>query len=153
MPRNGDKVGYGKPPTHSQFQPGQSGNPAGRPKGLRNLQTDVKGTLKVPVTVREGGRPRKISTQEGILMVLREKALKGDTRAIERVCDLACRFNNDPVEPVAQELSRDDREILETFVKDVTADAVKSTPVERPRRVRVGARHKPKSSTNEESSK
>ena len=27
-----DKVGYGKPPKHSRFQPGRSGNPRGRPK-------------------------------------------------------------------------------------------------------------------------
>jgi hypothetical protein len=58
-------VGYGKPPTHSQFRPGQSGNPAGRRKGVRNLMTDVKRTLKVPVSVKEGGRSRKISTQGG----------------------------------------------------------------------------------------
>jgi hypothetical protein len=29
-------VGYGKPPKASQFSPGQSGNPKGRPKGARN---------------------------------------------------------------------------------------------------------------------
>ena len=29
-------VGYGKPPAHSRFTPGQSGNPKGRPKGARN---------------------------------------------------------------------------------------------------------------------
>jgi hypothetical protein len=28
-------VGYGKPPKASQFSPGQSGNPKGRPKGAR----------------------------------------------------------------------------------------------------------------------
>jgi predicted phage terminase large subunit-like protein len=27
---NGYRVGYGKPPLHSRFQPGESGNPAGR---------------------------------------------------------------------------------------------------------------------------
>ena len=26
-------VGYGKPPQHSRFKPGRSGNPKGRPKG------------------------------------------------------------------------------------------------------------------------
>jgi hypothetical protein len=38
---DGYEIGYGKPPKHSRFQPGQSGNSAGR-KGVRNLMTDVK---------------------------------------------------------------------------------------------------------------
>ena len=76
--KNGYEVGYGKPPTHSRFQPGQSGNPAGRRKGVRNLKTDVMRTLTTPVKVKEGGRTRTRSTQEGALMVLREKALRGD---------------------------------------------------------------------------
>ena len=63
--KNGYEVGYGKPPTHSQFRPGQSGNPAGRRKGVRNLKTDVKRTLATPVKVKEGGRTRTRSTQEG----------------------------------------------------------------------------------------
>ena len=29
-----DQIGYGKPPKHSQFKPGQSGNPKGRPRTL-----------------------------------------------------------------------------------------------------------------------
>ena len=33
----GYEVGYGRPPQHTQFRPGQSGNPAGRRKGVRNL--------------------------------------------------------------------------------------------------------------------
>ncbi len=64
---NGDRgytVGYGKPPIHSRFRPGQSGNPAGRRKGVRNLITDVKRTLSMPVRVKEAGRMRKKSTQE-----------------------------------------------------------------------------------------
>ena len=63
--KKGYEVGYGKPPTHSQFRPGQSGNPAGRRKGVRNLKTDVKRTLEMPVKVKEGGRTRTRSTQEG----------------------------------------------------------------------------------------
>src|SRR4051794_31141733 len=30
------EVGYGKPPAHSRFKPGRSGNPRGRPRGSRN---------------------------------------------------------------------------------------------------------------------
>ena len=33
------KVGYGCPPVHSQFKPGESGNPSGRAKGSQNLKT------------------------------------------------------------------------------------------------------------------
>src|SRR6516162_11786387 len=99
-PTNGNAegyaVGYKKPPQHSRFRPGQSGNPAGRKKGVRNLASDVQRTLKVPVKVREGGRSRKVSTQAGILMVLREKALKGDARALDRLLELAMRFDSEP---------------------------------------------------------
>ena len=34
------EVGRGKPPLHTRFKPGQSGNPKGRPKGVRNFKTD-----------------------------------------------------------------------------------------------------------------
>lgn len=39
------EVGYGKPPRHSQFKPGQSGNPRGRKKGSRGLRTDLHAEL------------------------------------------------------------------------------------------------------------
>ena len=60
-------VGYGKPPVHSRFKPGQSGNSKGRPKGVRNFKTDVQATLKAPVKVTRGGKPRNVSTQAAML--------------------------------------------------------------------------------------
>jgi len=45
---DGFTVGYKKPPQHSRFQPGRSGNPRGKQKGVRNLgsdcQTDARGS-------------------------------------------------------------------------------------------------------------
>jgi Family of unknown function (DUF5681) len=128
---NGYTVGYGKPPTHSQFRAGQSGNPAGRRKGVRSLVTDVKRTLRVPVKVKEGGRTRKISTQEGALMRLREKALQGDARALDRVIELAIRFNNEPGE-IGAVLSPDDRAILAAYAAEITADAKPPATAESP---------------------
>jgi hypothetical protein len=93
-PSSGDNdyaVGYRKPPLHSRFRAGQSGNPAGRRQGVRNLKTDVRRTLSTPIKVKEGGRTRNKSTQEGALMVLREKALRGDARALDRIIELAKR--------------------------------------------------------------
>jgi hypothetical protein len=45
------EVGYGRPPVHRRFAPGQCGNPKGRPKGVRNFATDVKDVLKAQVKV------------------------------------------------------------------------------------------------------
>ena len=70
---DGYRVGYGKPPVHSRFQPGQSGNPAGRRKGVRNLMTDVGRILVKPVRLKEGGRTRQRTTQESVLLVLAKR--------------------------------------------------------------------------------
>ena len=54
MPRDdgGDyEVGYGKPPRHSQFVKGQSGNPRGRPAGAKNLKTLLNKALNELVIV------------------------------------------------------------------------------------------------------
>src|SRR5258706_11992258 len=91
---DGFRVGYKKPPQHSRFQPGRSGNPHGKQKGVRNLGSDVKRTLEVPVRLNEQGRARRVSTQHAVLLRLREKALKGDARSLDRFLELAKTFNN-----------------------------------------------------------
>jgi hypothetical protein len=120
--KKGYEVGYGKPPIHSQFRPGQSGNPAGRRKGVRNLRTDVKRMLATPVKVKEGGRTRTRSTQEAALMFLREKVFKDNTRALDRFLELAVRFNDDAAEVgPAQPLPADDQAILAAYVAEGVA--------------------------------
>src|ERR671921_152968 len=76
-PPSGDEpyeVGYKKPPEHTRFQPGTSGNPKGRQKGVNNLATDIKNALASKITVRSGGKGRVVSTQEAGIMILKEKA-------------------------------------------------------------------------------
>jgi len=128
---NGYEVGYGKPPQHTRFRAGQSGNPAGRRKGVRNLATDVKRILTVPVKVKENGRSRKISTQEGALMVLREKALKGDARSLDRLLEYATRFNNDAGE-IGLAPCPEDQAILAAFAEEVSAAAKPPTAAQSP---------------------
>ena len=124
----GYEVGYGRPPMHSRFRPGQSGNPAGRRKGVRNLKTDVMRSLRTPVKVKEGGRSRTRSTQEGVLLVLREKALRGDARALDRFLELALRYNSDPGESgPTQGLAADDQAILAAYEAEVSAAATTPT--------------------------
>jgi len=80
-PRSGTGTGYGRPPEHSRFQQGKSGNPAGRPKKSRNAKTIVRRVLDSTVTVREGDRKRTVSKLEGIILRQVEAALKGDAKA------------------------------------------------------------------------
>ncbi|WP_436642158.1 DUF5681 domain-containing protein [Microbaculum sp. FT89] len=119
-PRNHEdapyEVGFGKPPDRTKFKPGQSGNPKGRSKGSRNFSTDVREALKAKVRVRDGEGSRKTSTQEAALMRLREKALKGDARSLERLLELAATYNNDPEAVAVEDVSETDREILEALL-------------------------------------
>jgi Family of unknown function (DUF5681) len=113
------KVGYKQPPKHSRFQPGRSGNPGGREKGVRNLASDVKRTLAAPVTVTVNETKKKISTQEAALGRLKEKALKGDRGALEQLLRLAQTFNNEVLSEVASapDLEADDQTILDAYVE------------------------------------
>ena len=83
-----DAVGYGKPPKRTQFQPGQSGNPKGRPKGAKNLATRIEEVLSLPVKITQGKRQKWARTDFAMLMRMREKALNGDLRASERLLGL-----------------------------------------------------------------
>jgi hypothetical protein len=115
-------VGYRKPPLHTRFKPGQSGNPKGRSKGTSNFRTDVKSTLKAPVKVTRDGKPRKVSTQEAALLRLREKALGGDARALDQLINLARIYNDDELTTAAV-MSTDDAGLLEIYNKRVLSGA------------------------------
>lgn len=125
------EVGYGKPPERSRFKKGESGNPKGRPKGSRNFSTDVLATLKKPVPVRENGQQKTVSTQEAALLRLREKALGGDPRALDRLLELA-RIHNDEemAEAAAAALAPSDQAILDGYAQRLLRRDEDMEPVE-----------------------
>ncbi len=122
------EVGYGKPPKHTQFKESQSGNPKGRPKGSNNFRTDVKHTLKEPVRLNNGGKRKTVSTQEAALLRLREKALSGDARALDRIIELARIYNDQEIAEAVTKLDQADAEILEAYNERLLRRAGKSQP-------------------------
>ena len=87
-PSGQEEVGYGRPPRHSRFQPGQSGNPKGRPKGKRNLASQLNDVLAQSVTITANGKRKRVSSEMAMLLRLRERALGGDLRAAQMLLSL-----------------------------------------------------------------
>ena len=90
-PAGSDKVGYGKPPKHTQFKKGQSGNPKGRPKQVQAhmpVSRIIRHSLSEEVQGFVNGKTRKMTKLAAIIEVQSAKALKGDTRAAKLVIDL-----------------------------------------------------------------
>jgi len=81
------EVGYGKPPRHTRFRKGQSGNPRGRPSGSKNLKTLLNDALNEPVVVTEEGRRRKITKREAIVTQLVNRSATADLRALKILLD------------------------------------------------------------------
>lgn len=82
------KVGYGRPPLHTQFRKGQSGNPKGRPRGAKSLNTLARERLIETIKIRTSRGEKKVSRMEALLMKTIEKAANGDARAFENLAKL-----------------------------------------------------------------
>ena len=111
------EVGYCKPPKHSQFKPGQSGNISGKPKGTKNLKTDLLEELGELVQLREGNRDIKISKQRALIKSQVARAIKGDARAASKIIDLYMRIVG--IEDAANDadlpLNTDERDVFENL--------------------------------------
>ena len=106
-------VGYKQPPTHLQFQPGQSGNPNGRPKGTRNFKSDLRDELSETISFREGNREVSISKQRALIKRLVASAIEGDARSIATLMSFCARaFGEDNDD---QQQAPEDREIAQAF--------------------------------------
>jgi hypothetical protein len=81
-------VGYGRPPTASQFQPGQSGNPNGRPKGVRNASSIARDALERTINVKVKGTWRKMTVRKAACLRLAERAVAGDAKALDYLLSL-----------------------------------------------------------------
>jgi len=111
------KAGYKNPPEHCRFPPGISGNPKGRPAGRRSFSAELKEVLEAKIVVSENGKKSRVSTTHAMLLRLRQRALGGDLRAIERLLCYALAHLPLDAPDVAEALSRDEEELLRSYVE------------------------------------
>ena len=105
-------VGYGRPPVHSRFKPGKSGNPKGRAKQSRNMRTIVQQVLNEDMQIREGGRLRRMSAMEALVRTTLTRSFKGDPKALVSLIVIMKQsgYGPDRDEPMADLLSTADYE-------------------------------------------
>jgi Family of unknown function (DUF5681) len=77
---------YRKPPLHTRFKKGQSGNPRGRPK--KNLPALLVAALNEPVFVTTNGRRRKITKREAVITQLVNESAGANLRATKMLIDM-----------------------------------------------------------------
>ena len=109
------EVGYGKPPHHTRFQSGQSGNPRGRPSGSKNLKTLLSEALNEPVIITENGRRRKITKREAIVREVVNYSARPDLRAVRIVFELLrdIEGQSEPASPETSAFTAADEEVIE----------------------------------------
>lgn len=110
------EVGYRKPPAHTRFKKGQSGNPKGRRKGTQNLATDLAEELGERIRVREGDREYWASKQRAILKALMARASKGDVRAISVLFSIAKAVKSESAATADEPMTDSEQEIFDRFL-------------------------------------
>ena len=113
-----EKTGYKQPPKAGQFKAGRSGNPKGRPKGTRNLKTDLNVLLRKRIVVREDGETRYVSRQEAMLLSLFSKAVRGDVKASNSLLAMVIKLDPPPLKNAESEteaVSASDSTIIQQF--------------------------------------
>jgi hypothetical protein len=120
MANNGDDddVGYQRPPKNTQFKPGQTGNPKGRPKNVRNFKTDLRDELSELITVRENGQERRITKLRALVKALVAAAIKGDMRAANAIVTFSTKSlaGAEDTAPTT-DATNDDQDIIDAFVE------------------------------------
>src|SRR5262252_571333 len=109
------EVGYRKPPRHTQFQKGHSGNPGGRPRRLPAERLEELALYEAYRTtiVMEDGHAIPMPAIQAVLRRQLESAASGNVRAqrdilamvrdIERVRSIASLFDNDGADAVVDD--------------------------------------------------
>jgi len=126
------EVGYGRPPRHSRFQKGQSGNPKGRPRQRRNLRTVLDEALQAtsPATLKR--RPLRMKCIDALVRSTVYDALKGDPKAFTNLMIMMRQTGamGEAAEPAAEtDLTAEDKKILERFLQ---RNGQPSPPVSKP---------------------
>jgi uncharacterized protein DUF5681 len=130
-------VGYGRPPMHTRFKPGQSGNPKGAKKKPRSLAPDLKAlfghALSKKVMLKQGENERVVTMAEAGMEQLVAQYAKGDRHARRDVFALADKLGVDLMpgqrKAIEDALPSNHKAIVEGYVLRQYDRVVRPSPV------------------------
>ena len=125
-------VGYGRPPKSTQFKPGASGNPKGRPKGSRPVGSLLQDIIQQKIAVTENGRTRRLPALEIMLRRLANDAMRGEQRAIKFLLSLIEQYGASPETKLQLgEMLTEDAEILAQYLHEPAASGAQTAETNR----------------------
>jgi hypothetical protein len=109
--------------SNNRYQPGQSGNPKGRPKGARGIAQQFLAEVS-RMAEGEPGSPGQITRLQQLIRAQVDKATKGDNRAIEKVLERmeALDAKLDAANSRGLVFTAADREVIEEIWRRLSAD-------------------------------
>ena len=124
-----DAVGYKRPPLHTRFRPGHSGNPSGRPKRKPTFQGAL---LEELAATMPGKDPQRAGSKlQALVKTLVDTAIAGDARAQSLLIGALARMG-DAEEDDAASLTADDQEILDAYTDGEVKGVASETDVASP---------------------
>lgn len=115
------EVGYGKPPKGSQFKPGKSGNPKGRPKAPPKVEELIAREAARLITITVEGQKKTLTQAEVVIKAMFQKAMKGDLSAAKMV---VFGLQNQPETPEAEAaISEHELRLLQELIEQTLAQS------------------------------
>jgi hypothetical protein len=124
------EIGYGRTPMLTRFQPGRSGNPRGRPKGLKSIGKLLSEALARRVKVQDNsGGQRTLRLQDVIVQGLVNDAARRDASALKLLFALMDRYRDGHDQEVdAAQMQPDDIAIIDSFLASMKAQETCAPP-------------------------
>ena len=114
----GYEVGPGRPPLHTRFKKGQSGNPGGR--SAKSLPALLAAALKETVVVTIDGQHRKLTKRAAIVTQMVDKSASADLRTTKMLLDMMKDVEHKAGDIASssepRRLAAPDKEVVQLFV-------------------------------------
>jgi len=96
------EVGYGKPPKHTRFKKGASGNPAGRRKKPLDFDAALLREARSLMTITDNGRKKRVSKHDVVVKQMVNNAMKGKASAQRMYFDVSKQVSDKTAQLEAQ---------------------------------------------------